>query len=233
MCLHSSCKSRPAPTFLILNGPVSFKPQCFKEVQLSTPLLLLRSMRTPGKCQHVCFIGQDRRRLNKKRKQWKFGTPNRFCCLPSSCPDVSRRPLSPTRLQQKLRQLFSFCFLFVFHLCQPGLGAKMHSDTVSTYKQQLNSGALVLGQLESMLRQVVKKWQNTLNLIPSPTYDARRILWFYHMRTWWLWCVTFENTFQHRIIFSIFIILNIWTGFLTGRIAFKCFLCMSRVEFFV
>jgi hypothetical protein len=33
----------------------------------------------------------------------------------------------------------------------------MNSDTVSTYQQQLNSGALVLGQLESMLRQVLKK----------------------------------------------------------------------------
>ena len=27
MCPQSSCKSRPVPTFLILNGPVSFKPQ--------------------------------------------------------------------------------------------------------------------------------------------------------------------------------------------------------------
>jgi len=33
----------------------------------------------------------------------------------------------------------------------------MHFDTVSTYQQQLNSGVLVLGQLESMLRQVLKK----------------------------------------------------------------------------
>jgi hypothetical protein len=52
---------------------------------------------------------------------------------------------------------FLFVFFFVFHLCQPGLGAKMHSDTVSTYQQQLNSGAMVLGQLESVLRQVVTK----------------------------------------------------------------------------
>jgi hypothetical protein len=51
-------------------------------------------------------------------------------------------------------------------------------------------------------------------------YDSQMIM----MRDVWKYV-------PHRIIFSIFVIFHFWTEISTGRIAFKCFLCVLNCGF--